>query len=341
MQQSIVHAIEQRIAKNIRVALPALIESYDYKQQKADIRINLAELNADESSTEYPILVSVPVMHPRSGGASITMPVKAGDSCLVIFSDRDLAKWKLGAEEQSVQTRRMHSLNDAIAICGLTQFTQETELENENEMLIRYSDTDIVLKPKGVLDIITANEINVKTDKIVIKCKDANIECEEALDVKCKNMKATIEEKADIECKDIEAKVTNATLLESKTLVAKITDSTQLETKELLAKVTDTATIECSNAEIKASTEIKATTASFVCTGKMHIQDDLQVDKTLKVNSTITSDAKIKGQSVQTSNGIDLANHTHLYQEVSEVIPTQLGVPATIVQLPKATQKAK
>jgi hypothetical protein len=43
----------------------------------------------DESYSDYPMISGVPVIFPRSGGASITMPVKVGDGCLIVFLDRD------------------------------------------------------------------------------------------------------------------------------------------------------------------------------------------------------------------------------------------------------------
>jgi hypothetical protein len=115
-QAEIINDLMQKISNSIRVAMPASVESYDFKTQKADIKIDMQELYQNETSLDYPVLSGVPVIFPRCGGASITMPIVRGDTCLVMFLDRDTTSWLLGGKNTKPKSMRSHHLSDAVAI---------------------------------------------------------------------------------------------------------------------------------------------------------------------------------------------------------------------------------
>lgn len=67
-----------------------------------------------------PSLVQVPVFVLSGGGAYIGLPVSAGDTCLVLFNDRDLDPWwSQGTTGAAPNSNRMHSLADGIALVGV------------------------------------------------------------------------------------------------------------------------------------------------------------------------------------------------------------------------------
>jgi hypothetical protein len=153
----VIEALQKKIAANLRVAMPAIIKKYDFKTQAADVQIDIKELYFDGSHSDYPIISGVPVIFPRSGGASITMPVKAGDGCLLVFLDRDASSWLLGASGLVPQSRRVHHLSDGVAIIGLNPFSKVSAAENNEDVLLQFSDSKIRLKPGGIIDIHNAN----------------------------------------------------------------------------------------------------------------------------------------------------------------------------------------
>lgn len=68
----------------------------------------------------YPLLVDVPVFCLYGGTAALTLPIAAGDFCLVVFNDRDLDPWFSKSTEGSPpNSNRMHSLADGIALVGI------------------------------------------------------------------------------------------------------------------------------------------------------------------------------------------------------------------------------
>ena len=173
MSTEIIKGLTSKIFSSLRVSMPGVIEEYDYKTQKASVKIDVQELYDDNSVLDYPVITDVPVIFPRSGGASITMPIKRGDSCLIFFLDRDISNWLLGASRPS--SRRQHSINDAVAIVGLCPFNKPGMAKNNTDVLITFDGSEIALKPGGKIDINSSTEINIKTDNIIVNCTNAKI----------------------------------------------------------------------------------------------------------------------------------------------------------------------
>ena len=53
------------------------------------------------------------------GLSSLTFPVLPGDSCVLLFNDRDLDNWFLSGLNTPVNTTRTHHFSDAIALVGI------------------------------------------------------------------------------------------------------------------------------------------------------------------------------------------------------------------------------
>ena len=110
------------LAKNLRVAMPGIIQSFDAETVTAVVQpaIRCVETDNDGNRTtrDYPLLTDVPVVFPRGGGCTLTFPVKAGDECLVIFADRCIDFWWQSGGVQEPVDDRMHDLSDAFAIVG-------------------------------------------------------------------------------------------------------------------------------------------------------------------------------------------------------------------------------
>ncbi|EHF8259118.1 hypothetical protein B8Z58_005064, partial [Enterobacter roggenkampii] len=112
----------QSINEQIRVALPGIIQSFDPDTVTATVQPSVRSMERDNdgntTTDDYPLLVDVPVIFPRGGGCTLTFPVKAGDECLVIFSDRCIDFWWQNGGIQEPADPRMHDLSDAFAIVG-------------------------------------------------------------------------------------------------------------------------------------------------------------------------------------------------------------------------------
>ncbi len=116
--------------------------------QTADIQLGMQRLVPDHSSNPPQwktapgaLLPSVPVFVLNGGGGTLTFPVATGDTCLVLFNDRDLGNWITTGNTQAVPpSSRAHNLSDGLAIVGF---------HNLANKLIGYSTTDAVLQNGG------------------------------------------------------------------------------------------------------------------------------------------------------------------------------------------------
>lgn len=110
------------VSDHFRVALPGIIQSFDPNTVTAVVQPAVKFVQQDgggsTSTHPYPLLTDVPVIFPRGGGCTLTFPIKSGDECLVIFSDRCIDFWWQNGGIQEPVDQRQHDLSDGICIPG-------------------------------------------------------------------------------------------------------------------------------------------------------------------------------------------------------------------------------
>jgi len=110
------------MTSRMRVAVPGIIQSFNATAQTVTVQVAIRErvnLNGNLTWETIPLLVDVPIFMPRAGGFTLTMPVTAGDECLVVFGDNCMdAWWQSGGVQNQVEKRR-HDLSDGFAIVGI------------------------------------------------------------------------------------------------------------------------------------------------------------------------------------------------------------------------------
>ncbi len=109
-------------AARMRVALPGIITAFDASRQTVKVRCAIREtinISGVPTDIEIPLLVDVPIVMPRAGGFVLTLPVAAGDECLVLFSDLCIDAWWQSGGVQNRMNSRRHDLSDACALLGI------------------------------------------------------------------------------------------------------------------------------------------------------------------------------------------------------------------------------
>jgi hypothetical protein len=109
--------------RQLHVAIPGKISSYDASTRKAEVEPMIEEKYADGQTVALPRIPGVPVVMPATGTSGLVLPVKSGDPVLLLFSHRSLDRWKSTGNRQDPGDTRMHALSDAIAIAGLFPFS--------------------------------------------------------------------------------------------------------------------------------------------------------------------------------------------------------------------------
>lgn len=113
---------KQNIQCSTRVALPGIIQSFDPVTQTVTVQPAINEIvynqNGLPTHLPLPVLLDVPIVIPRAGDYVITLPIRKGDECLVIFADMCIdAWWQNGGMQNQIEQRR-HDLSDGFAILG-------------------------------------------------------------------------------------------------------------------------------------------------------------------------------------------------------------------------------
>jgi hypothetical protein len=110
--------IEGRL-KDLHTCLPGIVVSFDAGKQTATVQPTIKRVFTSVGAVNLPVCVDVPVAFPGGGDFFLTFPVKAGDECILLFSERAIDYWYQQGGTQSPSEYRLHDLSDGIAIVGL------------------------------------------------------------------------------------------------------------------------------------------------------------------------------------------------------------------------------
>jgi hypothetical protein len=154
--------------------MPGVIQEFDATKQTVKVQLAIRErinLNLVPTDINLPLLVDVPIVLPRGGGFSVTVPVAAGDECLVVFGDMCIdAWWQSGGTENAQSDKRRHDLSDAFAV--MAPWSQPRVLSNysTDALQIRSDDGNTVIEidNTGKISLTSQSEIDITAPTIKI-----------------------------------------------------------------------------------------------------------------------------------------------------------------------------
>ncbi|HVN66751.1 MAG TPA: Gp138 family membrane-puncturing spike protein [Candidatus Sulfotelmatobacter sp.] len=112
--------------------------------QTADVTIDYLKVNYDYNqqtglfsfyTSEYPPVTKAPVIFQMGQKGGTTIPVVAGDRCLVLFNDRDMDAWYKGIKMQKPASGRLHAFNDALILPLTNPATPVQNFDTSRPML--------------------------------------------------------------------------------------------------------------------------------------------------------------------------------------------------------------
>lgn len=130
-------------SSSLRVAIPGIIQSFDPNTQTVTVQPTIQEDVLDPKTLEskpqsLPLLVDVPIIVPRAGGFALTLPIRQGDECIVLFQDFCFdAWWQNGGTKNTQPDKRRHDLSDGVALLAPT---------SQPKVLSNYSTTSAQLR---------------------------------------------------------------------------------------------------------------------------------------------------------------------------------------------------
>ena len=81
---------------DLRVCIPAIVQSFDHVKQVCTVQIAINELVRFPNGAQWksiPPINNVPVCLPRAGGFALTLPLSAGDEGFLVFCDTCIDLW--------------------------------------------------------------------------------------------------------------------------------------------------------------------------------------------------------------------------------------------------------
>lgn len=150
--------IEGRL-KNLHTSMPGIIASFDPDSQTASIQPTIKRIFTERGAVNLPLCVDVPVSFPGGGDFFLTFPVKTGDECILLFSERAIDMWHFGGNTQPPAEYRLHDLSDGMAIVGINSQPRKIPAFNNSDTEFRSRDgeTKVQIKPDGTIKNINPN----------------------------------------------------------------------------------------------------------------------------------------------------------------------------------------
>ena len=146
--------LQAQLRRSMWTALPGRVQTFDSTKQSADIEPLVHDTWEGEDGTSQtgplPVIPSVPVCFPGSGGWRVTFPVSKGDTGLLIFCARSIDRWLSEGGSVDPQDDRTHDLSDAVFIPGLNDLAHPIDPFKSDRMTIgKVGGTQIHLKTSG------------------------------------------------------------------------------------------------------------------------------------------------------------------------------------------------
>lgn len=159
---------KDEIKSEINCISVGTINSFDSATQSANILINYKRIikGDTEQIVDYPLLISCPVVILNGGGGHITFPITSGDTCLVLFCDRDIDNWiEYGKKDSPPNSSRVHDLSDGVALVGV--YSKQNKIAS-------YDGTNIKISlGNGFITIDPSGDIVVQGPSVGLKPNDS------------------------------------------------------------------------------------------------------------------------------------------------------------------------
>lgn len=146
-------------AMEMHTCIPAKVLKYNAKTCTVDVKIGVKRKFVGEDYKEYPIIPDVPVRFMRSAGSTaiLRLPIKKGDTGLLLFTQRSIEKWLVSKDVVEPDDPRIFDISDATFAPDLVQDHKAKVSENDSVEL-SYGKMSIELWPDGKIEIKGATD---------------------------------------------------------------------------------------------------------------------------------------------------------------------------------------
>jgi len=167
LAESIIYLVDERLKTfktTLNTAIVGNIVSFNPVTVTAEIQIGVSFPLDDGTPFNITNLLNVPIMVLQAGGFSMTFPIKAGDECIVFFSQRDISLWLENGGQIQTSSKRQLNMSDAVALVGLQSAKKRVVNYDPDNLQIRTENASLTITPDGEVLVDTRSEINITSD---------------------------------------------------------------------------------------------------------------------------------------------------------------------------------
>ena len=170
MMNEVTQAVEDTtrdiINSNVHTSMPGEVLEVD--EEKGLITVKpIGSFYCDGQEMAYPIISGVPVcVTYASENIAVCVPIKVGDTCLLIFAEQSISAWI--TETTEAQTDERFELTNCIAVPGLRKvFPDALKEANEKECAVLQcgETTRMYITQEGV-EVVTEGKVKVDAAEI-------------------------------------------------------------------------------------------------------------------------------------------------------------------------------
>jgi Phage protein Gp138 N-terminal domain len=157
--QTVLDLLKKDIFLTLYCHAIATVKSVDYEAQTLIASVNYSQtfFNIPDTNVPipyevpYPLLIDCPFIILGGASGALTFPISQGDECIILFNDRDIDNWTAGASSGPVNSNRLHSMSDGIALVGFPD--------------IANYDTERVVLQNGDSKVALGSKINIQNQE--------------------------------------------------------------------------------------------------------------------------------------------------------------------------------
>jgi len=160
--RSLLDSVKDEVYYGLNCAQVGKIVSFDAAKQSAKVQIQVLR-TMGAKQVPYPVLQDCPVFVLGGLGSLVTVPINAGDPCLVVFGDRDIDNWFATGNVVAPNSLRAHDLSDGFVLVGFRNLTAS---------VANYSTTDAQLRNApgtGLVGVGADGKIAIKSPADTLK----------------------------------------------------------------------------------------------------------------------------------------------------------------------------
>ena len=165
-----IRAALRQAVLGLRCAMPATVVSVDYGKMTLTAQPTIKGIlmtKTGAAAEALPVLQDVPIVWPSGGGVTLTLPVAAGDECLLVIADRCIDAWWQSGGVQLPMDSRAHDLSDAFAIVGVRSQPRVIAGVSSTAAQLRTDDGSTVISLASGAVSIKATAVSIEGDLVV------------------------------------------------------------------------------------------------------------------------------------------------------------------------------